>query len=129
MRTLFTCLLALAFLTPAPACHNVTPDQFWNATVDCAKVNPESSAALGAIETCLLGVVSQDYAVCLSGLVTEGKFTIDEVACVVAALAQRTNVRVSTASATPADLALRKNANDWLAQHNISIRNSYTPAK
>ena len=129
MRTLFIFSLALAFLTPAPACHNVTPDQFWNATVDCAKVNPEASAALGAVETCLLGVVTANYAVCLSGLVTEGKYTIDEVACVVAALAQRTNMRVSTASATPADLALRRNANDWLARENISIRNTYAPAK
>ena len=46
IRYLASIATVLAILSVAPACHNVTPDQFYNATVNCAKVNPQTSAAL-----------------------------------------------------------------------------------
>ena len=122
-------ILTASFVVPAlQGCHNTTPDQFFNAVVDCAKVNPEASAALAQVETCLLGVVSGNYSACMLGLVTEGHFAIDEVACVAAYIAQQENAKVANKTATADDLTMRKAAVDWLAQEHIQIRNSY-PAK
>jgi len=86
MRRLAACgLVTLAAgLVLAPACHNVPADKFLNAVVDCAKVNPQASAALAQVETCLVSAVSGNPAACLSGLITDAHFTVDEVACVVA---------------------------------------------
>ena len=106
-------------------CHNVTPDQFLNATVDCAKTNPQASAALASVETCLIGAVSQNPAVCLTGLVTEVHFTVDEIACVVAYVAQQNQAKVATGKYTDDDLRSRQAANDFLAKEHISIRNTY----
>ena len=106
-------------------CHNVTPDQFLNATVDCAKTNPQASAALASVETCLIGAVSQNPAVCLTGLVTEVHFTVDEIACVVAYVAQQNQDKVATGKYTDDDLRARQAANDFLAKEHISIRNTY----
>jgi hypothetical protein len=108
-----------------PSCHNITPDQFLGATVDCAKANPEASAALAQVETCLVGALAQNPAVCLSGLVTEIHFAVDEVACVVAYIAQRNQAKVALRTATGDDLRARQAANDWLVRERISIRNSY----
>jgi hypothetical protein len=123
--------LSLTFLAlgPGTACHNVTPDQFLDATVDCAKVSPNTSAALSAVETCLLGVVSANYSACLSGLVAEAKWTIDEIACLVAWYAEQQNAKVAASTASLADLEARERANAWLAEKRISIRNSYSGAK
>jgi hypothetical protein len=112
-----------------PSCHNITPDSFAGATVDCATVNPEASAALASVEACLLAVVASNYGACLSGLVTEAHFAIDEVACVVAWYSQQQNVKVAAGKYTPADLESRKRAVDWLAAEHISIRNSYSGAQ
>jgi hypothetical protein len=107
------------------ACHNITPDQFLNATVDCAKQNPQASAALAQAETCLMAVVASNPSACLAGLVTDIHFTVDEVACVVAYIAQQNQAKVSSGKYTDADLKERQAANDWLAKEHISIRNSY----
>jgi hypothetical protein len=122
-------IFALALFAADSGCHNVTPDQFLNATVDCAKVNPQASAALASVETCLLGVVASNPAVCLSGLVTDIHFAVDEVACVVAWISQQNQSKVSLGTATDDELRARKAANDWLAAEHISIRNSYTTPK
>jgi hypothetical protein len=106
-------------------CHNVTPDQFFGATVDCAKQNPEASAALAQAETCLVAVVSQNPSACLAGLVTDVHFTVDEVACVVAYIAQLNQAKVATGKYTDDDLRARQAANDFLAKEHISIRNTY----
>jgi len=103
----------------------VTPDQFLNATVDCAKVNPEASAALASVETCLVGAIAQNPAVCLSGLVTDVHFAVDEIACLVAYISQQNQAKVAAGRYTDADLKARQAANGWLAQENISIRNTY----
>jgi hypothetical protein len=112
---------ALASCTTAP----VTPSSFAGSIVDCAKVNPEASAALASVVTCVTGALAQNYAVCLSGLVTDGKFLIDEVACVASWYAQQQNSKVAASTASLDDLAARQRANDWLAQERIGIRNTY----
>jgi hypothetical protein len=122
-RILF--ILALA----TSSCHNVTPDQFFGAVVDCAKVNPQGSAALAAASTCLMSVVASNPAACLSGLVTELHFAIDEVACVVAYVAQQSQDKVASGTFSGDDLKARQAANDWLVAERISIRNSYSTDK
>lgn len=128
-------------------CHNTKPDQLWQATVDCAKVNPESSAALGAVGDCLAGVVMSNPSACVTGLIVGMKYedpvveskvklrwTVEEVACVTARIAQLNNdaVQLAPMSADPGPLQkmikLRENASRWLAEHQISIRNSYAGA-
>jgi hypothetical protein len=111
------------------SCHNVTPDQFLGAVVDCAKVNPQASAALAQVETCLFSALAQNYAPCLAGLVTDLHFGVDEVACVVAWYSQQQNAKVGTSTATTQELVARNRANDWLAAERISIRNTYTSGK
>lgn len=117
--------LAAGVVVSQPACHNVTPDKFLNATVDCAEVNPQKSAALASVETCLMGVLAQNYVACLSGLVTDIHFAVDEIACLVAWVAQQENAKVAKGTYTADDLEARRRAVEWLKQENISIRNSY----
>jgi predicted naringenin-chalcone synthase len=126
MKTLAALVIAVCLFA---SCHNVKPDAFLNAVVDCAKINPQSSAALAQVETCLMSLLSKNYAACLSGLVTDAHFAVDEIACVVAWEAQQTNVAVAQGKATDADLQARRAAVDWLKQENISIRNSYSPGR
>lgn len=115
-------LLAVAF---SAGCHNVKPDQFFEATVDCAKVNPDSSAALGAVTTCLVSAVAGNHAACLSGLVTEAKFTVTEVACVVAWVAEQENKKVAISADGPASLEVRNRAIGWMVEKRISVQNTY----
>jgi hypothetical protein len=125
-----TALLVLAFLgLSVSSCHNVTPDQFAGAVVDCAKVNPEASSTLASVETCLIGAVAGNPSVCLTGLVTECHFAIDEIACVVAYVAQRNQDKVAVGQYTMGDLQERQTANNWLGQERISIRNSYSSGR
>ena len=116
-----TLILCLTF----GGCHNVTPDQFLNATVDCTKTNPEASAELGAVTTCLMGVVAQNPTVCLSGLITDGHFAVDEIACLVAYVAQQNQAKVASGATDTPTLKARQAANDWLSQEHVSIRNTY----
>ena len=120
-------LLLVGALSQA-SCHNVKPDQFFGAAVDCAKVNPSASAALAQVQTCLLGTLAGNPEVCLAGLVAEVHFTVDEVACVVAWVAQQENQKVAASKATLYDLKVRDNAARWLAAKQIVIRNSYKGA-
>ena len=120
-------VFVLAFFLSPCACHNVTPDQFFNATVDCATQNPEASTALQQATNCLVSVISGDPAACLSGLITAGHFTIDEVACVVAYIAQQEQAKVAASTATSTDLEIRRAATSWLVAEKIQIRNSYPP--
>lgn len=110
------------------SCHNVTPDQFLNAAVDCAKTNPEGDAALAQVETCLIGAIASNPAACLAGLVTEGHFAVDEVACIVAYVAQQQTTKLARSGASAQDLAVRNLAVSWLVQEHISIINSYPAA-
>lgn len=120
--------MAMGVLLTTPACHNVKSDQFLEATVNCAQVNPEASAALGAVTTCLVGAASGNPAACLAGLVTDVKFTVTEVACVVAWVADQENRKVAISAAGPASLEVRNRAIGWLVQERIAIRNTYPGA-
>jgi len=122
-------LLPALLLVTSLSCVTSPTDSIYGAVVDCAKVNPQASAALAAVETCLVGAMAQNYAVCLTGLVTSGHFVIDEVACVVAWYAQQQNGKVAASTATLADLEARSRANAWLANEAIMIRNTYSQAK
>jgi hypothetical protein len=73
--------------------------------------------------------MAQNYAACLTGLVTGGHFVIDEVACVVAWYAQQQQDKVAAASASLEEFSARDRANAWLAQEHIGIRNTYEGAK
>lgn len=117
-------LFGVAF-TFTLGCHQVKPDQFFEATVDCAKVNPDGSAALGSVTTCLVSATTGNPASCLSGLVTEARFTVTEVACVVAWIADRENKKVALSTAGPASLEVRNRAIAWIVQEHINIRNTY----
>lgn len=146
MLTAFAGLAFFAGIVLA-GCHHTKPDQLWQATVDCAKVNPESSAALGAVGDCLAGVVMSNPSACVTGLIVGMKYedpvveskvklrwTVEEVACVTARIAQLNNdaVQLAPMNADPGSLRqsikLRENASRWLAENQISIRNSYAGA-
>jgi hypothetical protein len=121
----FSLLAVATGVSFTSSCHNVTPDQFFNATVDCAKVNPEASAALGQAETCLVSAVSGNLGACLNGLITAAHFTVDEVACVVAYIAQQAQTKVALGKYTADDLKERQAATNWLVAEKIQIHNSY----
>jgi hypothetical protein len=72
-----------------------------------------------------MSTVSGNPSACLAGLVTEFHFTIDEVACVTAYIAQQENAKVAAGTAETEDLQTRRAAVDWLKQEGIEIRNSY----
>ena len=101
------------------------PDKFMDAVVDCAKINPQASAAFSAVQTCLVGALSQNYVACLAGLVTEAHFAVDEIVCIVSYYSQEANTRVATKVATDTDYVVRKAANDFLRDKRISIQNTY----
>lgn len=66
---------------------------------------------------------------CLTGLVTDAHFTVDEVSCVVAWEAQQASVKVAASTASQDDYAKRQAAADWLVKERIQIRNSYPAQK
>jgi hypothetical protein len=119
-----TLAVVFAMVLPSMGCR-VKPDVFFESVVDCAKVNPEKSPAQAAVLTCLLGAVSGNPAACLSGLVTEAHWSINEIACVVADLAQKENTKVGTTLEDPKTRPVRNAAADWLARERIRISNTY----
>lgn len=119
--------LLIGLSLPSMSCKQVKPDVFFEAVVDCAKINPESSAASSAVLTCITGAISGNPAACLSGLVTEAHWTVDEVACIVADIAQRENKKVQL-NGDPNALRARDTAVEWLRKEHINIRNSYPGA-
>jgi hypothetical protein len=124
------CAATLFALTLASACKTVpvNSDSVYGAVVDCAKVNPQASAALASVETCLVGAMAQDYSACLTGLVTGGHFVIDEVACVVAWYAQQPQAKQlqqHAKASAPTDVTVSSHAKAWLSSEAISIRNPY----
>lgn len=124
MFKLFAPLALLFILAADSGCHNVKPDQFFEAVVDCAGVNPETSAVTASVVTCLVGATTGNPSACLTGLVTSAHWSIDEVACIVADIAQRENKKVQL-DGDPKAIQVRNVAVDWLASERIAIRNSY----
>lgn len=113
--------------TSTSGCKQTKPDVFFAAVVDCAKINPEASAASAAVITCITAAVSGNPAACLSGLVTGAHFTVDEVACIVAALAKQNDDKVK-ATNDPEAARIRDIASDWLVREHIRIANTYAGA-
>lgn len=127
MKRLLSLAVIVVALVSSTSCKQVKPDQFFEAVVDCAKVNPESSAASAAVLTCLTSAISGNPAACLTGLVTEAHWTIDEIACIVASIAQREDKKVQL-EGDPNAARIRGIAVDWLVRERIAIRNSYVGA-
>jgi hypothetical protein len=144
MTVSFVSLAMLAGAVLVPSCHSVKPDQLWQATVDCAKVNPESSKALGAVEDCVAGVVMSNASACVKGLIVGMKYedpvveakvkirwAVEEVACVSAWIAQKNNMAVQLApmdtdmGSLRAKMKARDEAARFLVENQIRIRNSY----
>lgn len=139
--TTIALIAGLSSLAFNSGCHNTKPDALFGATVDCAKINPENSAAKTAVINCLTGIVMSNTSACVTGLVVGMKYddpeieskvkirwVIDEVACVTSWVAQQENAKVGTLNEGPHTQPTRNAAIDWLAGNHISIRNSYSEA-
>jgi hypothetical protein len=127
--TMFTSVVMLfGVLLTSPGCHQVKPDQFFEAVIDCAKINPERSSASAAVITCVIGAAAGNAVACIAGLPTTAHWTIDESACVIADIARQENVKVGTAAGSPESLALRNEAVRFLSDHRIRVENSYAGA-
>lgn len=117
-------LVALMLTLPTAGCR-VKPTAFYEATVDCAKINPERTATSAAVVTCLTAAVAGNAIACIAQLPQVAHWTIDEATCVIADIAQKENAKVGTALATTRDLELRNEAVDFLTRNRIRIANSY----
>ncbi|HJW74822.1 MAG TPA: hypothetical protein VJ787_04020 [Thermoleophilia bacterium] len=104
------------------ACAHTTPGQFKDAIVTCTLENSQNPQASAAVTNCLIGAVSGNYAACLSGLVTAGYWTVEEIACVVRRLATESAQRINAGQATDADRTVLDNANQWLKDNQIRFR-------
>lgn len=104
------------------SCAHTTPGQFKDAVVVCTMENSNNPQAGAAVVNCLTGAVSGNYAACLSGLVTAGYWTVEEIACVVRRLATESAQRINAGQATGADRTVLDNANQWLRDNNIRFR-------
>ena len=115
-------IIGLAIGTVAANCAHMTPTEFKDALVTCTQENTNNAQALAAVGNCLTGALAGNYAACLSGLVTELKWTIDEVACMVRKLATESAQRINAGQATDADRTVLDNANQWLKDNQIRFR-------
>ena len=104
------------------ACAHTTPGQFKDALVTCTQENSNNTQALAAVGNCLTGALAGDYVSCLSGLVSAGHWTVDEIACVVRKLATDSAQRLNAGTSTSSDRSTLDNANRWLRDNNIRFR-------
>ena len=98
------------------------PDGFFQAVVTCTKDNSQSPQAGAAVLQCHTGAISGNYTVCLSGLVTEGHWAVDEIACLVRAYATSSAVRLNSGTPDASDQVVLDNANAWLRAEQIQFR-------
>ena len=84
-----TVLLLIATIGAFSGCHNVTPTQAVADVVDCAKINPETSAAAAAVMGCVSDVAAGDPTGCLDDLIASARWTAAEVTCVAAYVANQ----------------------------------------
>jgi hypothetical protein len=105
---------------------NTPRDPFYEVIVDCAKTNPQSSAAGTAVLNCLAGAATADYGACLSGLLTMGHWTVDEIACLVryygAEASNKLNALPANAAPDAADQTVAANAKAWIVAHKVGYR-------
>jgi hypothetical protein len=83
-------VLVFAIIGSLGGCHGVKPDQALADVVDCAKVNPENSAAVQSIFACLYGLGEKDSTACMEGLLTDGRWAAAEIKCVAAYITTQT---------------------------------------
>jgi hypothetical protein len=123
-RTIKAILAAIAFAAAGylSACAHTTPSQFTDALVTCTMENSNNAQASAAVVNCLVGAAGGNYGACLSGLVSAGHWTVDEVACIVRRLATESAQRLNAGTATGTDQAVLDNANAWLAAERIKFR-------
>jgi hypothetical protein len=129
MKTHFRKLQVLAVLVGLSiggylgACaHTPTPTEFKDAIVTCTLENSSNAAAGAAVLDCLTGAVAGNYAACLSGLVTAGQWTVQEVACIVRRLATESAQKLNAGTANNADKLILERANQVIRDNNIRFR-------
>lgn len=120
--------VVFAMAMPSMGCR-VSPSAFYQATVDCAKVNPERNATSAAVMTCITGAIAGNAIACISQLPQTLHWTIDEAACVIADIASKQDKKVGAGIATNADLELRNEAVRFLTDNHIRIANTYVGAQ
>lgn len=120
---------AVIFALSAPhfgcANPNAPASRYLEATVDCSKINPHSSAAYASLMTCVFGAVAGNPAACVAGITNGTAFAIDEVTCVLAYVSQEQNKRVGAGDGDAKNFALRDEAANFLARNRVRILNSY----
>jgi hypothetical protein len=97
-------------------------DSFYQVVVTCTQENSNNAQASAAVLSCLTSAVGGDYVGCLTGLVSVGHWTVDEVACIVRRYAVESAQRINAGTQTGTDDAVLKNANEFLKQKRIGFR-------
>jgi len=115
-------IIGLAIGIVSGNCAHTTPGQFKDALVTCTMENSNNAQASAAVLGCLTNAVAGNYAACLSGLVSTGHWTVDEVSCIVRRLATESAQRLNAGTASGTDQATLDNANAWLKANNIRFR-------
>ena len=115
-------IVGLVIGTTASNCAHTTAGQFKDAVVTCTMENSSNSQAASAVLGCLTGAIAGDYSACLSGLVTAGTWTVQEISCVVRKLATESAQRLNAGTASGTDKAVLDNANQWLRDNAIRFR-------
>jgi hypothetical protein len=119
---LLAAIVGLTLVTVAANCAHTTPGTFTNALVTCTQENSNNAQASAAVVNCLVGAAAGNYAACLSGLVSAGHWTVDEIACIVRRLATESAQRLNAGTASGTDKATLDNANAWLRDNAIRFR-------
>lgn len=123
-RYLSTLATILAIAATLGACKTTptNPDSFYQAVVTCTVDNSSNTQAGAAVLKCLTGAVAGDYTACLAGLVTDGYWTVDEVACIVRRYATTSAQRLNAGTGDATDPVVLKNANEWLRKNDVRFK-------
>jgi len=119
---LLAAIVGLTLGTVAANCAHTTPGTFTNAVVTCTMENSNNAQASAAVVNCLVGAAVGNYTACLSGLVSAGHWTVDEVACIVRRLATESAQRLNAGTSTDSDRVTLDNANKFLRDNSIKFR-------
>ena len=122
MRHVLLAPILLLVLTVSCITAPTKPDSFFQTIVTCTKDNSQSPQAGAAVLQCLTGAISGNYTACLAGLVTEGHWAVDEIACLVRSYATTSAVRLNSGTPDASDRVVLDNANAWLRAEQIQFR-------
>jgi hypothetical protein len=112
-------LILAASLALSCGSNKPTPDHFFNVVVDCGKTNPSNPEVAAAVYTCLANAAAGNPSACLSGLLSTGHWTVDEIACVVRELGNKTG---SLSAPGSYDANAARSARNWIAAEKIGYR-------